>query len=150
LVVGSDDHLVFKNTLKLGYIADPKENPYRPSVDVFFESAARLFRGVMTGVLLTGMGRDGARGLKILRDAGCHTIAQDKSTSAVYGMPKAAAALNAASEILALQKIGPRLRELFGSEAKATHSKRRGSGSVIGLPARTDLARYREESDERG
>jgi two-component system, chemotaxis family, response regulator WspF len=150
LVAGSDNHLVFKNILKLGYTADPKENPYRPSVDVFFESAARSFRGAMTGVLLTGMGRDGARGLKILRDAGYHTIAQDKSTSAVYGMPKAAAALNAASEILPLQKIGPRLRELFGSEAKATHSKVRGSGSVIGLPARTNHALISKESDERG
>jgi hypothetical protein len=85
-----------------------------------------------------------------LRDAGYHTIAQDKSTSAVYGMPKAAAALNAASEILPLQKIGPRLRELFGSEAKATHSKVRGSGSVIGLPARTNHALISKESDERG
>ena len=119
LVAGSDDHLVFKNSHELGYTAEPEENPYRPSVDVFFESAARFFRGPMTGVLLTGMGRDGARGLKILRDAGYHTIAQDKSTSAVYGMPKAAAALNAASEILPLQKIGPRLRELFGSATKS-------------------------------
>jgi two-component system, chemotaxis family, response regulator WspF len=118
LVAGSDDHLVFKNSQELGYTVEPKENPYRPSVDVFFESAARFFRGPMTGVLLTGMGRDGARGLKILRDAGYHTIAQDQSTSAVYGMPKAAAALNAASEILPLQKIGPRLRELLGSKQK--------------------------------
>jgi two-component system, chemotaxis family, response regulator WspF len=127
LVAGSDDHLVFKNSHELGYTADPVETPYRPSVDVFFGSAARFFRGPMTGVLLTGMGRDGARGLKTLRDAGYHTIAQDQSTSAVYGMPKAAAALDAASEILPLQKIGPRLRELFGSEAKATSSQRRGS-----------------------
>jgi two-component system, chemotaxis family, response regulator WspF len=119
LVAGTDDHLVFKNTRELGYTANPKENPYRPSVDVFFESAARFFRGAMTGVLLTGMGRDGAQGLKVLRAAGYHTIAQDKNTSAVFGMPKAAAALNAASEILPLQKIGPRLRELFGSEAKS-------------------------------
>jgi two-component system, chemotaxis family, response regulator WspF len=139
LVAGSDDHLVFKNPHKLGYTVEPVENPYRPSVDVFFESAARFFRGAMTGVLLTGMGRDGARGLKILRDAGYHTIAQDQSTSAVYGMPKAAAALNAASEILPLQEIGPRLREFFNSEAKA-HSKRKGSGSLIGLPGRTNLA----------
>src|ERR1700730_3608669 len=128
LVAGTDDHLVFKNSCELGYTAEPEENPYRPSVDVFFESAACFFRGPMTGVLLTGMGRDGARGLKILRDAGYHTIAQDQSTSAVYGMPKAAAALNAATEILPLQKIGPRLRELFGSETKATHPKRRAQG----------------------
>jgi chemotaxis response regulator CheB len=80
----------------------------------------------MTGVLLTGMGRDGARGLRILRDAGNHTISQDQSTSAVYGMPKAAAAINAAIEILPLQKIGPRLRELFVSETGWIPSKRRG------------------------
>jgi two-component system response regulator WspF len=134
LVAGTDDHLVFKSSRELGYTAEPKENPYRPSVDVFFESAARFFRGAMTGVLLTGMGRDGARGLKTLRDAGFHTIAQDQSTSAVYGMPKAAAALDAASEILPLKRIGPRLSELFASEAGATYSKRRSSGSVIGSP----------------
>jgi two-component system response regulator WspF len=123
LVAGSDDHLVFKNARELGYTAVPEEIPYRPSVDVFFESAVRFFRGPMAGVLLTGMGRDGAQGLKKLRDAGYHTIAQDQSTSAVYGMPKAAAALDAASEILPLQKIGSRLRSLFGSEAKPQRSK---------------------------
>jgi two-component system, chemotaxis family, response regulator WspF len=127
LVAGSEDHLVFKNSHELGYTPEPKENPYRPSVDVFFGSAARFFRGPITGVLLTGMGRDGARGLKTLRDAGYHTISQDQSTSAVYGMPKAAAAINAASEILPLQKIGPRLRELFSPEARVTHCKRGGS-----------------------
>ncbi|HEX3443088.1 MAG TPA: chemotaxis-specific protein-glutamate methyltransferase CheB [Chthoniobacterales bacterium] len=118
LVAGTEDHLVFKNSHELGYTAEPKENPYRPSVDVFFGSAARYCHGAIAGVLLTGMGRDGARGLKILREAGCHTISQDQSTSAVYGMPKAAAAINAATEILPLQKIGPRLRELFSPEAR--------------------------------
>jgi len=127
LVAGSNDHLVFKNSRKLGYTAEPVENPYRPSVDIFFESAARFFRGPMTGVLLTGMGRDGARGLKILRDAGYYTIAQDQSSSAVYGMPKAAAALDAASEILPLHKIGPRLRDLLDPEAKATPYEREGA-----------------------
>ena len=61
------------------------------------------------GVLLTGMGSDGARGLKALRDKGHHTIAQDQASSAVYGMPKAAAALGAAVDILALERIAPRL-----------------------------------------
>jgi two-component system, chemotaxis family, response regulator WspF len=130
LVASSEDHLVFKNAGKLGYTAEPVENPYRPSVDVFFESALRFFRGRMAGVLLTGMGRDGAQGLKILRDAGYHTIAQDQGTSAVYGMPKAAAAMNAASEILPLGQIGPRLRELFSSQERETHSPRR-SRSVL-------------------
>jgi two-component system, chemotaxis family, response regulator WspF len=125
LVAGSGDHLVFKNPSKLGYTAHPVENPYRPSVDVFFESAARFFEGPMAGVLLTGMGRDGAQGLKKLRNAGCHTIAQDQTTSAVYGMPKAAAAINAASEILPLLEIGPRLSELFRSETTGLPSKRR-------------------------
>ena len=110
--------------MRIGIVND---SPVATSVDVFFESAARFFRGAMTGVLLTGMGRDGARGLKMLHDAGYHTSAQDQGTSAMYGMPKAAAALNAASEILPLQKIGPRPRELFGSEAKALTSQRRGN-----------------------
>ena len=57
------------------------------------------------GLLLTGMGSDGARGLRALREAGHHTIAQDRATSAVYGMPKAAAALGAAIDILPLDKI---------------------------------------------
>ena len=59
----------------------------------------------MLGVLLTGMGRDGATGLKLMRDAGYHTIGQDRATSAVYGMPKAAAELGAVAEELPLEKI---------------------------------------------
>jgi two-component system, chemotaxis family, response regulator WspF len=59
------------------------------------------------------MGRDGATGLKALRNRGCHTIAQDEGSSAVYGMPKAAAKLNAAVEILALEQIAPALINIF-------------------------------------
>jgi chemotaxis response regulator CheB len=67
----------------------------------------------MAGVLLTGMGRDGAAGLKALRDAGHATIAQNAATCAVYGMPKAAAEMNAAAQILPLDQIGLQLKKMF-------------------------------------
>lgn len=115
LVAGTDNHLVFKPNGQLGYTPDPIDQVYRPSVDVFFDSAARSWGGPLIGVLLTGMGSDGARGLKALRELGHHTIAQDQATSAVYGMPKAAAALGAATDILPLDRISSRLTELLGS-----------------------------------
>jgi len=114
LVAGGDDHLVFRDRVLLGYTNKPVECNYRPSVDVFFDSVARLWRGRITAVLLTGMGRDGAAGLKTLREAGHHTIAQDRASSAVYGMPKAAADLGAAAEVLSLEKIAPALVRTFG------------------------------------
>ena len=72
-----------------------------------FESVSQHWRGGAIGVLLTGMGRDGAIGLKALRDKGHHTIAQDEASSAVYGMPKAAATLEAAVDILPMADIAP-------------------------------------------
>ena len=68
---------------------------------------------IAVGVLLTGMGQDGARGLKALRERGCLTIAQDQATSAVYGMPKAAAAMKAAVEIRPLDQIASRVIRAF-------------------------------------
>jgi two-component system, chemotaxis family, response regulator WspF len=112
-LAGRDQHLILSNPTQLGYSSQPGNTPYCPSVDVFFQSVVRQWPGEVVGVLLTGMGRDGAEGLKTLRRAGHHTIAQDKSTSAVYGMPKAAAALEAANEILALDKIGLCLTNMF-------------------------------------
>jgi two-component system response regulator WspF len=109
LLAGSRDHLALKAADRLGYTGEPSDYAYRPSVDVFFHSVCRAWPGTALGVLLTGMGRDGARGLKAMRDKGCHTIAQDQATSAVYGMPKAAAALGAAVEILPLEAIAPAL-----------------------------------------
>jgi two-component system response regulator WspF len=117
LIAASGDHLVFTSANELGYQAEPRDYAYRPSVDAFFESVARQWRGNAVGVLLTGMGRDGARGLKLLRDKHHLTIAQDQATSAVYGMPKAAAAIDAASEILPLTAIAPRLAEVCGQPA---------------------------------
>lgn len=117
LIAASGDHLVLRSAGELGYQAEPRDYAYRPSVDTFFESVARHWRGSAVGVLLTGMGRDGARGLKLLRDKQYLTIAQDQATSAVYGMPKAAAAIDAASEILPLTAIAPRLVEVCGQPA---------------------------------
>ena len=109
LLAASADHLVLKAPARVGYSAEPRDYVYRPSVDAFFQSAQRWWRGDVIGVLLTGMGRDGASGLKALRDQGRHTIAQDEESSAVYGMPKAAARLDAAVDILPLARIAPRL-----------------------------------------
>jgi two-component system response regulator WspF len=109
LLAATSDHLVLKPTGRLGYTEEPREAVYRPSVDVFFQSVRRRWRSSAVGVLLSGMGRDGAVGLKALRDHGCHTIAQDEASSAVYGMPKAAAAISAAVEVLPMDHIAARL-----------------------------------------
>jgi chemotaxis response regulator CheB len=113
LLAGTSDHLTLKAADRLGYTREPADYVYRPSVDVFFNSVCQLWPFEAVGVLLTGMGRDGAVGLKALRDKGCHTIAQDEASSAVYGMPKAAAAQNSAVEILALDQIAPKLVSIF-------------------------------------
>jgi two-component system response regulator WspF len=113
LIAAREEHLVFTSPSRLGYTRTPADISYRPSVDVFLKSVHHFWRGHVIAVLLTGMGRDGAEGLRLLRENGHLTIAQNRQTSAVYGMPKAAAELNAASEILALDKIGPRLAKLF-------------------------------------
>ena len=116
LLAATGDHLTLKTADRVGYTADPIDYVYRPSVDVFFQSACRLWRGDVIGVLLTGMGRDGALGLKALRDHGHYTIAQDEATSAVYGMPKAAATINAAVEILPAGRIASKLMEVLESK----------------------------------
>jgi two-component system response regulator WspF len=115
LLAGSGDHLEFKTADKLGYSPEPRNSAYRPSIDVFFESISRKWKGQAAAVLLTGMGRDGAVGLRTLRDRGWHTIAQDEKSSAVYGMPKAAAELDAAADILPLDQIASKLRKIFAS-----------------------------------
>ncbi|HEX5665093.1 MAG TPA: chemotaxis protein CheB, partial [Xanthomonadaceae bacterium] len=76
--------------------------------------------GQAVGVLLSGMGRVGATGLKALRLKGHHTIAQDKASSAVYGMPKVAAELGAAVDILPIEQIAPRLQDVFEVDPRST------------------------------
>ncbi len=121
LLAGTNDHLRMGVNGVLGYVPEPVEALYRPSVDVFFNSVVRYWRGQAIGVLLTGMGRDGALGLKAMRAEGHYTIAQDAATSAVYGMPKAAAALDAAMAILPLPEIaGAVVNALQRSGVKGT------------------------------
>lgn len=100
----------------------PPVNRHRPSVDVLFESAARLSRDNTIGVLLTGMGKDGARGLLALRDAGASTLAQDQQTSLVFGMPREAIAIGGASEVVALGDVAERLLALASRAARGVHA----------------------------
>jgi two-component system chemotaxis response regulator CheB len=100
---------------RLWLTEDPERHSCRPSVDVLFESVARDLGSAAVGCLLTGMGRDGAAGLLELHRAGAMTIAQDESTSVVYGMPREAVRLGAARRILPLAEIGPALA-LFAEE----------------------------------
>ena len=93
-----------------------EENPldgHRPSVTALFNSVAKQYGPAAVGVLMTGMGRDGANGLYAMKQAGAYTIAQDEASSIVFGMPKEAIAMGAASEVLALQKIAKRIKELI-------------------------------------
>lgn len=115
LVAGGKGHLRLTATGRLSYTSEPKELPYTPSIDLLFESISAHWGGQAVGVLLTGMGWDGARGLRAMRNKGHYTIAQDRATSAVFGMPKVAATLGAAVDVLALDQIAPSLVRAFQS-----------------------------------
>jgi len=110
-IAGTNDHLILDADCSFNYVPEPRDYPYRPSVDRFFFSARDFWPGKGVAVLLTGMGRDGARGLLALRKAGWHTIAQNEKTSAVYGMPKAASELGAANEILPMEEIAEAIKQ---------------------------------------
>jgi len=113
-VAGTNDHLVLGPDRSFHYQEEPVDQPYRPSVDTFFASVERHWPDLGVAVLLTGMGRDGAQGLLGLRRARWHTIAQDEATSVIYGMPKAAADLGAAVEILPVDAIGAAIARHVG------------------------------------
>jgi two-component system response regulator WspF len=105
LVAATNDHLIMGPDGRLLYTPNPRKLPFRPSVDVFFLSAVRYWTRRSIGVVLTGMGRDGAAGLLAMRQARWRTIAQDEASSVVYGMPKAAAEAGAVERVLPLARI---------------------------------------------
>jgi two-component system chemotaxis response regulator CheB len=98
-------------------------NRHRPSVEVLFKSAARVAGPNAVGIMLTGMGADGAAAMKEMRDAGSHNLVQDEASCVVFGMPKEAIAAGAAHEVLPLAQIAPRLIERLRSTAGLSHSR---------------------------
>lgn len=94
---------------------------HRPSVDVLFQSVADAVGAEAVGVILTGMGRDGAQGLLALHQLGARTIGQDQATSVIYGMPKVAAELGAVAAQLPLPKIAPAILNATRSMSRSTH-----------------------------
>ena len=92
---------------------DPPVNCCRPSIDVFFNSLAQERCDQVVGVLLTGMGRDGAQGMLRIKESGGKTLVQDESSCAVFGMPKAAITLDAVDQVVPLDHIPPVLLKLF-------------------------------------
>lgn len=108
LAPGGDNHLQIAGNvhMRCRLLAEPPVNGHRPSVDVLFESVAKTAGPAAVGVILTGMGRDGARGLLSMRKAGASTIGQNESTSVVYGMPKVAHEIGAVERQLPLERIG--------------------------------------------
>jgi two-component system chemotaxis response regulator CheB len=108
LMAPPDRHLVLSHGRLL--LSDtPPRHSCRPSVDVLFESLAQELAKKTVACLLTGMGRDGAEGLLALRRGGSTTLAQDEATSVIYGMPREAALLGAASMVLRLDRMAPTL-----------------------------------------
>ncbi len=97
-------------------------NRHRPSVEVLFKSAARVAGPNALGVMLTGMGADGAHAMQAMRDAGSYNIAQDEASCVVFGMPREAIAAGAVHEVLPLAEIAPRLIERLRSSAAQTHT----------------------------
>jgi two-component system chemotaxis response regulator CheB len=108
-IAPSAAHLLVGADFRLELDKGPPIRGFRPSCDALLGSAARAFGRRCAGVVLTGMGRDGAAGLREVRERGGHTIAQDEATSVIFGMPREAVQLGAAAEVLAIEQIAPAL-----------------------------------------
>ncbi len=116
VVAGSGAHLTLQragNGVRVTLLTDRLDSAYQPSVDVLFESLAQNFGARALGILLTGMGADGARGLLAMRQRGARTLVQDRQTCLVYGMPGAAVERGAAEQIVPLDRIAPTILDLL-------------------------------------
>jgi len=108
LIAPGGRHMLLKRSgaqYHVEVIDGPPVNRHRPSVDVLFRSVAKCAGRNALGIIMTGMGDDGARGLKEMHDGGARTVAQDEASCVVFGMPKEAIKLGAADTVLPLQHI---------------------------------------------
>ena len=123
LIAPGNRHMLLAKTGG-NYFVKIKDGPFvhyqRPSVDVLFQSVASCAGSDAIGVLLTGMGSDGAKGMLALFEKGAHTLAQNEETSVVFGMPKEAIRLGAANEVVALEKISQSIINVLRSQKRST------------------------------
>jgi two-component system chemotaxis response regulator CheB len=117
IVLAPDGHHLVATPDGRFHLDDGPPTEIRPAADVLMQSIATAYGDRAIGVILTGMGRDGASGLKAMRWAGAYTIAQDEHTALIFGMPRAAINLGVVDEVLALDAIAPRLAQLVAGRA---------------------------------
>lgn len=121
LIARGGKHMMIKrrvNGLYTTLYDGPPVGNLKPSIDMLFKSAAECAGSKAIGVILTGMGMDGAKGMLEMKEAGAYTIAQDENTSLIYGMPRAAVQMEAAQEVVPLQQIPERILARLLSAAK--------------------------------
>jgi two-component system, chemotaxis family, protein-glutamate methylesterase/glutaminase len=127
-VAPGGQHLSVERSAAGGYVARVSDGEpvqrHRPSVDVLFRSVAKVAGERAIGIMLTGMGGDGALAMRLLREAGAYNLAQDEATSAIFGMPREAIRAGACQEVLPLDAIGPRVMALLGLAAPAVCTTR--------------------------
>jgi two-component system chemotaxis response regulator CheB len=116
LVAPGDHHMMVTELDSVRLNRSLPINGHRPSAELLFDSVANNYGKRGVGVILTGMGSDGAEGLKSLRLCGGHTIAQDEQTSIIFGMPRAAIELDAAEIVLPLDEIGPQIMKWISEQ----------------------------------
>ncbi len=118
LVAPGDHHIILRRVgarYKVELRSGPRVSLHKPSVDVLFSTVAEAAGDKAIGVILTGMGRDGALGMKKMHDAGAHNIAQDEDSCVVYGMPREAFEIGATDEVVPLNRIAERICKAVGS-----------------------------------
>ncbi len=129
LVAPGGYHLVIsgRDSRSVQLVKKTNTDRYVPSVNITMSSAADVYGKAVIGVILTGMGNDGAEGMKRIREAGGHTIAESEESSVVYGMPRAAQQKGAVQEVLHLDKIGARIVDLTRSQTGLKNTRSGGT-----------------------
>jgi two-component system, chemotaxis family, protein-glutamate methylesterase/glutaminase len=125
IVAPGDQHLTIRRQgvdVRVRLTTEPPENYCRPSVDVLFRSAAAVYGAGVVACVLTGMGRDGAKGAERVRAAGGRVVVQDEASSVVWGMPGAVVAAGAATDVVPLRQIADRLQGALGNRQAAARS----------------------------